>query len=193
MSRARLYAGGYSAIHCRWCEVYRTWLPDGRYNRQADGRKGDLVESAAAPRGLRQGFPEGSIQRAKADEVWPGIAATYEWAKKYKIKTAWGTDVLFSQALAQQQVGNSGLACPLVQSRRSARHGDRTQCRTAGIVRQTQSVSLASSASWSRGALADLLLIDGNPMENIDLLADPAKNFKVIMKHGKVYKNTLGG
>ena len=28
---------------------------------------------------------------------------TYEVAKKYKIKTAWGTDVLFSRALAQQQ------------------------------------------------------------------------------------------
>jgi imidazolonepropionase-like amidohydrolase len=35
-------------------------------------------------------------ERAKADEVWPGIARTYELAKKYKIKTAKGTDVLFS-------------------------------------------------------------------------------------------------
>ena len=55
------------------------------------------------PEGLRLGFPVGSVQRAKADEVWPGIARSYEFAKKYKIKTAWGTDVLFSRALAQQQ------------------------------------------------------------------------------------------
>ena len=55
------------------------------------------------PEGLRLGFPVGSVQRAKADEVWPGIARSYELAKKYKIKTAWGTDVLFSRALAQQQ------------------------------------------------------------------------------------------
>jgi hypothetical protein len=41
------------------------------------------------------------------------------------------------------------------------------------------------------GALADLLLVDGNPIENIKLVADPAKNFVVIMKDGKVYKNTL--
>jgi len=41
------------------------------------------------------------------------------------------------------------------------------------------------------GALADLLLVDGNPLENINLIADPAKNFKVIMKDGRVYKNTL--
>ena len=42
-----------------------------------------------------------------------------------------------------------------------------------------------------QGALADLLLVDGNPLENINLIADPAKNFKVIMKDGKIYKNTL--
>jgi imidazolonepropionase-like amidohydrolase len=41
------------------------------------------------------------------------------------------------------------------------------------------------------GALADLLLVDGNPIENIALVADPARNFRVIMKDGKIYKNTL--
>ena len=42
-----------------------------------------------------------------------------------------------------------------------------------------------------QGALADLLLVDGNPLENIDLVADPGKNFLVIMKDGTIYKNTL--
>ena len=41
------------------------------------------------------------------------------------------------------------------------------------------------------GALADLLLVDGNPLDNIGLVADPAKNFVVIMKAGKIYKNIL--
>jgi hypothetical protein len=36
-----------------------------------------------------------------------------------------------------------------------------------------------------------LLLVDGNPLENINLIADPAKNFVVIMKDGKVHKNLL--
>jgi len=39
------------------------------------------------------------------------------------------------------------------------------------------------------GALADLLLVDGNPLENLGLVADPDKNFVVIMKDGKIYKN----
>ena len=41
------------------------------------------------------------------------------------------------------------------------------------------------------GALADLFLVDGNPLEHIALIADPAKNFVIIMKDGKIYKNTL--
>jgi imidazolonepropionase-like amidohydrolase len=48
------------------------------------------------------------------------------------------------------------------------------------------------------GALADLLLVDGNPIEDVNLVADPAKNFLIIMKDGKIYKDTqnlgnLGG
>jgi len=32
-----------------------------------------------------------------------------------------------------------------------------------------------------------LLLVDGNPLDNINLIADP-KNFKIIMKDGTIYK-----
>ena len=42
-----------------------------------------------------------------------------------------------------------------------------------------------------QGALADLLLVDGNPLENIDLVADPANKFLVIMKDGVIYKDTI--
>ena len=41
------------------------------------------------------------------------------------------------------------------------------------------------------GALADLLLVDGNPLENIKLVEDPDKNFLIIMKDGRIYKNTV--
>ena len=41
------------------------------------------------------------------------------------------------------------------------------------------------------GALADLLLVDGDPLADIKLVEDPAKSFVVIMKDGKVFKNLL--
>jgi imidazolonepropionase-like amidohydrolase len=41
------------------------------------------------------------------------------------------------------------------------------------------------------GALADLLLVEGDPLQNIELVGDPAKNFVVIMKDGKIFKNLV--
>jgi imidazolonepropionase-like amidohydrolase len=40
------------------------------------------------------------------------------------------------------------------------------------------------------GALANLILVDGNPLENIGPVADAAKNFVVIMQDGVIYQNT---
>ena len=41
------------------------------------------------------------------------------------------------------------------------------------------------------GAYADLIIVDGNPLEDLALVGDPGKNFDLIMKDGVVYKNEL--
>jgi len=41
------------------------------------------------------------------------------------------------------------------------------------------------------GAYAELILVDGNPLEDLDLFADPDNNFVVTMKDGKIYKNII--
>jgi imidazolonepropionase-like amidohydrolase len=157
---------------------------------QMMAEKGIWLSMQPLPEGLRLGFPEGSVQRAKADEVWPGIGRTYELAKKYKIKTAWGTDVLFSAALATQQ---GAILASLTRWY--------TPAEALIMATSTNAELLALSGKRSpypgklgvveEGALADLLLVDGNPLENINLIADPAANFKIIMKDGVIYKNTL--
>jgi imidazolonepropionase-like amidohydrolase len=40
-------------------------------------------------------------------------------------------------------------------------------------------------------AFADLLLVDGNPIENIRLIEDAARTLLIIMKDGRLYKNAL--
>ena len=152
--------------------------------------KGVWLSLQPLPDELRQGFPEGSVERAKADEVWPGIARAYELAKKYKIKTAWGTDVLFSRALAQRQ---GAILASLVRWH--------TPAEALAMATATNGELLALSGKRNpypgklgvveEGALADLLILEGNPLENINLIADPANNLKVIMKDGAIYKNTL--
>jgi imidazolonepropionase-like amidohydrolase len=152
--------------------------------------KGIWLSLQPLPDELRLGFSVGTVERAKADEVFPGIGRTYELAKKYKIKTAWGTDVLFSRALAQRQ---GAILASLA----------RWYAPAEALVMATSTNAELLALSGKRnpysgklgvveeGALADLLLVDGNPLDNISLIADPANNFKIIMKDGVIYKNTL--
>ena len=152
--------------------------------------KGVWLSTQPLPEQLREGLPVGSVQRAKADKVWPGIARTYELAKKYNIKTAWGTDVLFSQALAQRQ---GAILASLVRWYSPAE--------ALAMATGTNAKLLTLSGERSPypgklgvvepGALADLLLVNGNPLEDIKLIEDPARNFVVIMKDGRIYKDLL--
>lgn len=153
--------------------------------------KGVWLSLQPLPEELRLAFPEGSVERAKADEIWPGIGRTYELARKYGIKTAWGTDVLFSRALAQRQ---GEILASLTRWY--------TPAETLIMATGTNAELLALSGKRNpypgnlgvvrEGALADLLLVDGNPLEDISLIADPVASFRIIMKDGKIYKNTVG-
>jgi imidazolonepropionase-like amidohydrolase len=152
--------------------------------------KGIWLSMQPIPEALVRGFPEGSVQRAKAEEVWKGIGPTYELAKKYKLKTAWGTDVLFSAALSRQQ---GAILASMIKWY--------TPAETLIMATSTNAELLYLSGKRNpypgklgvveEGALADLLLVEGNPIENIELIADPARNFVVIMKDGTIYKNTV--
>jgi imidazolonepropionase-like amidohydrolase len=154
---------------------------------QLIAEKGVWLSMQPLPEEMRTSLPVGSVQRAKADEVWPGIARSYELAKKYKIKTAWGTDVLFSAALAQKQ---GAILASL------GRWYTPAEALTMATSTNAELLALSGKRNpypgqlgvVSEGALADLLLVDGDPLSDLNLVADP-DNFKVIMKDGKIYKN----
>jgi imidazolonepropionase-like amidohydrolase len=140
------------------------------------------------PDGLADAFPPGSDQRAKFSEVIAGMEIAYRLARKYKLKTAWGTDIIFSPALARRQ-GEL-----IVKLERWY-----TPAEALAMATATNAELLAMSGKRNpypgklgvveEGALADLLLVDGDPLKNLKLIADPGKNFVVIMKDGRVYKN----
>jgi imidazolonepropionase-like amidohydrolase len=132
----------------------------------------------------------GPAEQAKLRQVVTGTDTVYALAKKYGIKTAFGTDVLFSQALAERQ------GAMLASMTRWY-----TPAETLIMATSTNAELLGLSGKRNpypgrlgvveEGALADLLLVDGNPIDNIKLIEDPAKNFLLIMKAGKIYKNLL--
>jgi len=152
--------------------------------------KDTWLSTQPLPEELGQAFPPGSARRLKFEKVLGGIETTYGLAKKYKLKTAFGTDILFSQALAQMQ---GALLTKLVrwytpEDVLKMATGDNAQLLTLSGPRNPYPGKLGVV---EEGALADLLLVDGNPLENINMIADPTKNFLVIMKDGKVQKNLL--
>jgi imidazolonepropionase-like amidohydrolase len=135
-------------------------------------------------------LPPGSSEQEKQMEVISGTDKVYALAKKYKIKTAFGTDTLFSKALANRQ------GAQLAKLVRWYTPAEVLAMATSVNAELLQLSGLRNPYPGTLGlvqekAFADLLLVEGNPLENINLLADPAKNFKVIMKDGRVYKNTL--
>jgi imidazolonepropionase-like amidohydrolase len=135
-------------------------------------------------------FPEGSSNRAKQLEMVAGTDNAYALARKYKLKTAWGTDTLFDEKLAKRQ---------------GAQLAKMTRWYSpAEVLRIATSVNaelLALSGPRNpypgklgvveEDALADLLLVNGDPLANIKLIEDPDNNFLVIMKDGTLVKNSV--
>jgi imidazolonepropionase-like amidohydrolase len=127
-------------------------------------------------------------RRAKRKSIVEGNARIWPLAKKYGVKLAWGTDILFEPELNAEQ---NRLILSLKQWFSPAE--------ILRLVTYDNAQLLALSGPRAPypgklgvvqvGALADLLLVEGDPLSNIDLLADPQKNFRVIMKDGVVYKN----
>jgi len=136
-------------------------------------------------------FPEGSDQRKKQLIMTAGTDTAYRLAKKYKIKTAFGTDVLFDPTLAKKngkQLAKLKRWYTPYEVLKMATHDNAQLLAMSGPRNPYQEGELGVV---KEGAYADLILVDGNPLENLDLVADPDKNFVVIMKDGKIYKNTV--
>jgi imidazolonepropionase-like amidohydrolase len=135
-------------------------------------------------------FPEGSPNRIKQLKMFSGTDTAYALAKKFKIKTAWGTDILFSAENAAKQGANLAKMVRWytpVEALKMATAGNAGLLALSGL----RSPYAGKLGVIEEGALADLLLVEGNPIENINLIADPDKNLVLIMKDGKIYKNTI--
>ncbi|MGY8635381.1 amidohydrolase family protein [Bradyrhizobium sp. 14AA] len=148
---------------------------------------------------LQPFFRDGDVTTPKLDaarlekalRVAKGTERAYDLAKRFKINTAWGTDILFApQSLArharQLTKLSPGVYEPLDLLRiATARNGE--LLRLSGPRNQYG----GDVGVIAPGALADLLIADGDPTKSLEFLADPDKTLRLVMKDGRIYKNTL--
>jgi imidazolonepropionase-like amidohydrolase len=134
--------------------------------------------------------PMKGANRTKQLTVAAGTDKAYQLAKKYKLKVAFGTDALFDAKLAARQ--GKKLAKLVrwftpVEVLRMATSANAELLALSG----PRNPYPGKLGVIEEGALADILIVNGDPLQDINLIADPDKNFALIMKDGKVYKNTI--
>ena len=132
---------------------------------------------------------------AKGIVLVDGVAKEMEYAVKHKVKMAFGTDLLadWENAVTYDNDANIEFRylakfMPNVDALRMA----------TGLAGELHALSGPNTpykdgptGLIQEGAYADIILVDGNPLEDIEIMVEPGKNFALIMKDGLIYKNTL--
>ena len=127
------------------------------------------------------------VQIKRIGQAHEGADLMMRLARMYKVKVAFGTDLISDLKFQDQQ---------------NREFAERLKWFTpVEILKQATSVNAELLALCGKrnpypgklgvieeGALADLVLVDGNPLENLKLLEDPDRNLLVIIKDGKIVK-----
>jgi len=129
-------------------------------------------------------------RRIKRRPVIEGQTKVWPMAKKYGVKLAWGTDFLFEPDLNEQQ--NSFL----LRLQKWFTNAEIIKMVTQDNAALLQLAGLRSPYPGKlgvieEGSMADMLLVDGDPLKDLKLLADPNKNFLLIVKDGQIFKNIM--
>ena len=132
-------------------------------------------------------IPTTGASRQKQLQMSAGTDTAYTLARKHGVRVAFGTDTLFDAELAVKQ------GKQLAKLTRWYAPAEVLRMATAD---NAELLALSGPRNpypgklgvVEEGALADLLLVDGDPLGDIGLLADPARNFVAIMKDGQLVK-----
>lgn len=136
-------------------------------------------------------FAEGSANRLKQIEMTKGTDIAYALAKKYNIKTAWGTDILFDPKVASQQGTKLSVMTRWYTPFEILKMATSTNAELLQMSGNRDPYQRGRLGQITEGAYADLIIVDGNPLENIKLVENPETNFLLIMKDGTIYKNII--
>ncbi|HRW15719.1 MAG TPA: amidohydrolase family protein [Amaricoccus sp.] len=124
-------------------------------------------------------------------ELVAGIDKVIELSKKHGVNIAWGSDLQFDPTLLPKQgkfLAKLSKWFTPYEALKIATHDNATLLKMSGPRDPYPDGDLGVITV---GAYADLILVDGNPLDDLDLVADPDENFDLIMKDGVIYKNEI--
>ena len=125
------------------------------------------------------------VQRRKAEIVYKGMTKTLEHAKNYDLKILWGTDIIGSKEAffetfpKEWEIRNEHFT-PFEQLQQVTKNNGEM----VAMSGPKNPYPEGPLGVIEEGAYADILIVDGNPLEDLDLIADPEANFDLIMKDG---------
>jgi imidazolonepropionase-like amidohydrolase len=133
-----------------------------------------------ATEGRQLGLP--AVSQEKVDVIFRAAQQGLDSMRKANVKIGFGTDLLGGTYVHQ---------CREFSLRREV-------FSPLEILRQATSINAALIQQEDKlgcvkeGAHADLLVIDGNPLEDIEILAHSRRNLRLIMRAGEVIREDLG-
>lgn len=132
-----------------------------------------------------------SVRKKKGEMIRKGVETQTELINRYGLKLLFGTDYV------------EGLCCGIAQSKDFIGYKERFGSYKGLLAATGNANELIALTTYQNpypdgkigvleeGSYADLLIVSGNPVEDLAVLADPEENIKFIMKDGKIYKNIL--
>ena len=135
--------------------------------------------AALADEGLEHGMP--AAQHAKVFEVLDAGLGALELAARAGLPIVYGTDLL--GGMHRRQLTELTIRSEVQPAADVLRSATTVAARLLGLQGQVGVVA--------PGALADLLVVDGNPLERLGLLTDPARNLRLVMAAGRIHRNDL--
>ena len=127
----------------------------------------------------------------KMQQVKSGAVHEMELAKKYEVNVAYGTDAfgpLGGEDRALMEFTSRKRWFTSLEILKQATSGNARLFALSGKINPYTEGKLGVIEA---GAYADLLLYEGNPLEDVDVMVNYKENLKLIMKDGKIIKNEL--
>ncbi len=132
-----------------------------------------------------------SDQKAKAKGVNAGAVQMLKWARQHELIMVTGGD-MFGPAYNGSQALNMTILATIgftpYEILKMATSNAAEILTWSGDMNPYKYGTLGTIAV---GGYADMILVDGNPLDDISIIEDYGNNFKVIMKDGRVWKNSL--